>query len=250
MTDVTGVTTPDAPTDPASGAGADPPAAGESDDDGRGRSRGPSLFQLIALGIAVCLLAGIVGWRIGDSSPSNPSRSSVDVGFFYDMSAHHQQALTMALDYIRNGDDPRLLQMAQEIVTYQSSEIGAMNTWLTQWGHVGDAPTLAMGWMQPPVPRSQMPGLATKAQMAQLAAARGFALDNLFTELMINHHAGGIHMAAYAATHAEKKSTRALAAAMDDGQRGEISEMNQWRTQHGLQAIVPPLAALTPPISG
>ena len=83
-----------------------------------------------------------------------------------------------------------------------------------------------MGWMQPPVPRNKMPGLATKAQMAQLAAARGSELDDLFTRLMIVHHAGGIHMAAYAANHGEKKSTRDLAAAMDDGQRGEISEMN------------------------
>jgi uncharacterized protein (DUF305 family) len=156
----------------------------------------------------------------------------------------------MALDYLRNGNDPRLLQMAREIITYQSSEIGAMNTYLTQWGRLGDEPTLAMGWMQPPVPRTQMPGLATKAQLAQLAAARGFELDDLFTQLMIQHHAGGIHMAAYAANHAEKKSTRDLAAAMDDGQRGEISEMNTWRTQHRLKAIVPPLAQFAEPISG
>jgi uncharacterized protein (DUF305 family) len=57
-------------------------------------------------------------------------------------------------------------------------------------------------------------------------------------------------MAAYAATHAEKQSTRDLAAAMDDGQRGEISEMNTWRTRHGLKAVVPPLAKFTPAISG
>ena len=205
MTDVTGATIPDAPPETGSGTAGD------------GRSRGPALWQVVVLGVAVCLLAGFIGWRIGDSSPSTPGRSSVDVGFMYDMTAHHQQALTMALDYIRHGDDPRLLQMAKEIVTYQSSEIGAMNTWLTQWGHVGDAPRLAMGWMQPALPRNEMPGLATKAQMTQLAEARGFELDNLFTDLMINHHAGGIHMAAYAATHAEKQSTRA--ARRGDGRR-------------------------------
>jgi hypothetical protein len=36
---------------------------------------------------------------------------------------------------------------------------------------------------------------------------------------------------------------------MDDGQRGEISEMNQWRARHGLPTIVPPLAEFTPPAS-
>jgi uncharacterized protein (DUF305 family) len=193
----------------------------------------------------------VVGWRIGDGeSSSHPGAKSVDVGFYEDMSTHHQQAITMALDYLRNGNDPKLLQLAREIVTYQSSEIGAMNTYLTQWGRLGQESKLAMGWMQPPVPRTQMPGLATQAQLAQLAAARGAKLDDLFTQLMIQHHAGGIHMAAYAANHAEKKSTRDLAAAMDDGQRGEISEMNTWRTQHGLKAIVPPLAQFAEPISG
>jgi uncharacterized protein (DUF305 family) len=248
VSDVTGVTTPDATQVHDPGAGrADPPGAGRGHDD---RRRGPAAWQIVVLALVVVFVAGVVGWGIGNRGGSDPGKDSVDVGFFYDMSAHHQQALTMALDYIRNGNDPRLLQMAREIVTYQSSEIGAMNTYLTQWGRLGDEPALAMGWMQPPVPRSQMPGLATNAQMAQLAAARGSELDDLFTRLMIDHHAGGIHMAAYAANHAEKKSTRNLAAAMDDGQRGEISEMNTWRTQHGLKAVVPPLAKFADPIAG
>jgi uncharacterized protein (DUF305 family) len=233
---MTGVTTPDAPPkSPGPSTGPEVEAQPE-------RSRGPSPWQLVALVVALCLLAGIVGWRIGDRQPSRPGASSVDVGFFYDMSAHHQQAISMALDYVRNGNDPRLLQMAREIVTYQSSEIGMMNEYLAQWDQAGDRPAQAMGWMQPPVPYDEMPGLATKAQMDQLDAARGFELDSLFTQLMINHHAGGVHMAATAAKTAEEKSTRRWAAAMDDGQRGEISEMNTWRLQHELPTIVPPLA--------
>jgi uncharacterized protein (DUF305 family) len=248
VSDVTGVTTPDATHAKGPGSGdAGPPSGATSGDD---RRRGPAVWQIVLLALVVVVAAGAVGWRIGDRGTAHPAKSSVDVGFFYDMTAHHQQALTMALDYIRNGNDPRLLQMAREIVTYQSSEIGAMNTYLTQWDRLGDAPALAMGWMQPPLPRSKMPGLATKAQMAQLAAARGFELDDLFTRLMIVHHAGGIHMAGYAANHAQEKSTRDLAAAMDDGQRGEISEMNTWRTQHGLKTVVPPLAKYADPVAG
>ncbi|MGZ6974969.1 MAG: DUF305 domain-containing protein [Acidimicrobiia bacterium] len=250
MTDVTAPTSP-AP-DRVTGSGRnDPPGAGPGDHGGGrpGRSRAPALWQVIALVVALCALAGAVGWQIGQRKDPAPSASSVDVGFFYDMSAHHQQAITMALDYLRYGTDPRLLQMANEIVTYQSSEIGVMNTYLSQWGRTGDRPSMAMGWMQPPVPYDQMPGLATKAQMAELAAARGTALDDLFTTLMINHHAGGVHMAAYAAQHADLASTRKIAAGMDSGQRGEISEMNTWRTQHGLPTIVPPLAEFTPKAS-
>jgi uncharacterized protein (DUF305 family) len=249
VTDVTGTSTTDAPKSPTPGSGRnDPPdiGPGEDGDDRPERSRAPALWQVLALVVALCALAGIVGWQIGQREPSPPAKDSVDVGFFYDMSQHHQQAITMAMTYLRNGDDPRLLLMAREIVSYQSAEIGAMNTYLAQWGRAGDRPARAMGWMQPPIPYDEMPGLATKEQMAELAAARGAELDNLFTTLMINHHAGGVHMASYAAEHAEEESTRKLAAGMVDGQRGEISEMNTWRTQHGLPTIVPPLAEFTP----
>ena len=64
---------------------------------------------------------------------------------------------------------------------------------------------------------------------------------------MINHHAGGVHMAAEASRRAELAETRRWGAMMDDGQRGEISEMNGWRRRHGLEPIVPPLAEFTPP---
>jgi uncharacterized protein (DUF305 family) len=205
------------------------------------------LWQVIALVVALCGLAAVLGWRLGSAEPESPSPSSVDVGFFQDMTSHHQQAITMALDYIRHGDDPRLLLIAREVVTYQSSEIGMMNEYLSQWGREGQNDEMAMDWMGPPIPRGEMPGLATRAQMEALAAARGFELDALFTELMINHHAGGVHMASNAASNASESSTRRWAAAMDDGQRGEISEMNQWRTRHGLPTIVPPLAEFTPP---
>lgn len=251
MTDVTGVSAPEAPPDPVRGAGWDDPPG---DDSGGGGDRpgrsGPALWQVIALVVALCGLAAVLGWRVGSSEPAKPGRDSVDVGFFQDMTTHHQQAITMALDYVRNGNDPLLLQMAREIVTYQSSEIGMMNEYLAQWGRAGDQPARAMGWMGPPLPRDQMPGLATKAQMAALSSARGAELDELFTALMINHHAGGVHMAANAAQHAEEASTRKWAAAMDDGQRGEISEMNQWRTRHGLATIVPALAEFTPKVNG
>lgn len=250
MTDVTGIAAPEAPTGPVAGAGwDDPPGDNHGGGDDRPGRSGPALWQVLALVVALCGLAAVLGWRLGSSEPAKPGRNSVDVGMFSDMTTHHQQAITMALDYVRNGDDPRLLQMAREIVTYQSSEIGMMNEYLAQWGQDGDQPDRAMGWMGPPLPRNEMPGLATKEQMAALSTARGAALDELFTTLMINHHAGGAHMAANAARNATEASTRRWAAAMDDGQRGEISEMNQWRTRHGLAVIVPPLAEFTPAAS-
>jgi uncharacterized protein (DUF305 family) len=245
--DIETVPSTDRPGPPDEDAGDGGEGGGGGDDGDRPERRGPALWQVILLVVALCGLAGVIGWRIGDAEPATPDSSSVDVGFYRDMTTHHQQAVTMALDYVRYGNDPLLLQIAREVATYQSSEIGMMQEYLAEWDADGVSSPTAMEWMGPPIPRGEMPGLATAAQMQQLAAARGAELDDLFTDLMINHHGGGVHMAATAARTAELASTRRWAAGMDDGQRGEISELNQWRARHGLDGIVPPLAEFTPP---
>ena len=191
--------------------------------------------------VVALVLGGAVGWRIAKTSDraDPPGRSSIDVGFFQDMVTHHNQALTMATDYLEHGDDTLLRQLASEILFYQSSEIGVMNDHLTQWGQNGTESGVAMRWMAQPTPRNQMYGLATPKQMTALADARGARLDDLFTRLMIVHHAGGIHMAAFAEKFASTETVRSWAKAMVDGQKGEIAELNRWRVQHGLASVKP-----------
>ena len=82
-----------------------------------------------------------------------------------------------------------------------------------------------------------MTGMASAKQMQELADARGRDLDQLFTRLMIRHHEGGIHMAQFAAEHAETETARSWARAMIDGQKGEIAELNRWRVNHGLPSV-------------
>jgi uncharacterized protein (DUF305 family) len=180
-----------------------------------------------------------VGWRIGRSQgdASAPAHDSVDVGFFQDMSTHHNQAVGLAFTYLSHGTDPLLRQIAAEIVTYQSSEIGVMGEYLTTWGQAGTEGSTSMGWMGMPAPRDRMMGLATKSQIAALNSARGTELDQLFTRLMIVHHEGGVEMAEYARSHATTPEVRRWATTMADGQRGEIAELNRWRVGHGMAAV-------------
>jgi uncharacterized protein (DUF305 family) len=56
---------------------------------------------------------------------------------------------------------------------------------------------------------------------------------------MINHHAGGIHMADYAAAHAKTTLARNLARMMARDQRFEIGDMNLHRRQLGLPTHEP-----------
>jgi uncharacterized protein (DUF305 family) len=205
------------------------------DDDGR---RGPGTGLWIVLVIAALVLGGAIGWRITKSQDAEaPAHDTVDVGFFQDMVTHHLQAVAMGFQYLEHGTDPLLRQIASEIVTYQASEIGVMNDHLAQWGEQGTDGPDAMAWMGMKVPRDEMVGMATEAQVQQLADARGRDLDQLFSRLMIRHHEGGIHMAQFAAEHATTETVRSWAEAMVDGQKGEIAELNRWRVAHDMPPV-------------
>ena len=82
-----------------------------------------------------------------------------------------------------------------------------------------------------------MTGMATRRELTELGTARGATLDQLFTRLMIDHHVGGIHMAQYALAHATTAEVKRWALSMEDGQRGEIAELNQWRVRNGFPAV-------------
>ena len=69
--------------------------------------------------------------------------------------------------------------------------------------------------------------MATSDELAQLQAATGPAADQLFADLMVPHHQGGIHMAEYAAQHANESEVRRFAGQIAGNQQEEINEMQQ-----------------------
>jgi len=224
---------------PIDGSGRAEPGDPQGHDRDQEPSRATGRGIWIALLVAALLLAGAIGWRIGRAQDDAevPGHSSVDVGFFQDMSTHHNQAISMAFTYLAHGTDPLLRQIAGEIVTYQASEMGVMGEYLTTWNQAGTETNTAMEWMGMRVPREDMSGLATTAQLDALGNARGAELDQLFTRLMINHHVGGVHMAEYASAHATTAVVKRWATSMASGQRGEIAELNRWRVNHGMAAV-------------
>jgi uncharacterized protein (DUF305 family) len=144
----------------------------------------------------------------------------------------------MALTYLRHGNDRVLRHMADEIVLFQAGDIRTMQTTLSEWNkHPHD--DVAMAWMGTPVPESRQPGMATPVQLRSLERARGRELDDQFSRLMIQHHAGGAHMANAEARlgrdHAEKAWAQKMAAA----QRLEIDELNRARQRLGLPLVRP-----------
>lgn len=202
-----------------------------------GRRHGPALWQVVVLVVALCFLAGVVGWWL--NQPDEPSFNAVDIGFLSDMEAHHNGAINLSFDYLDRSHDPVVKHFAQEIISSQSQELAVMNGYLNQAGGAdvaGDG-SVAMAWMDHPVAPADMPGMPSKAELAQLDESEGLAADDLFTHLMIRHHAGGIGMAEYAAEHGENAGVRNLAAAMARVQRTEIAEINARRVALGLDPV-------------
>jgi uncharacterized protein (DUF305 family) len=200
-------------------------------------SRGPAPWQVVVVVLALCFLAGVAGWWLNE--PEHDSFNSVDVGFLADMETHHNGAINLSFDYLDRSHDPVVKHFAQEIIGSQSQELAAMNSYLNRAGGAsavtGD--DVAMEWMGHPVRPADMPGMPTKAELAELDAAQGLTADDVFTRLMIHHHAGGIAMAEYAAEHGEHPGVRRFAASMARVQRTEIDEMNNRRVALGLSPV-------------
>lgn len=231
----------------------DPRAGALAADDGAGRGRGDDValtddveddgddvvvlswwqnpINAIALVVATALIGGMVGWLIADAN-SDRRGNDVDVGFLQDMRFHHEQAVTMSFIYLDHADvDPLLRVDARSIAFGQGIEIGRMIQILREMnqpeGADPDEPGTAMAWMGDGMAMNhdQMPGLATEDELNALRNAEGDDADELFVELMVAHHQGGLEMADYAAEHASSGEVRRFASSIAGSQRDEIIEM-------------------------
>jgi uncharacterized protein (DUF305 family) len=216
-------------------------ALNDTTDDAEWETAWPlGLWRTIVLIAAIAFLAGVVGWRIGQ--PSNGSFNEVDAGFLADMSTHHEGALALGFAYLPHQNDATVTHFAREIIRDQSIEINAMTVLLVDAGDAAEAvldDNVAMDWMGESFAPFEMPGMATEAEFDALESAVGVDADDLFTRLMIVHHAAGAAMADYAAEHGRNDTVRDLARTMARVQRIEIREMNRRRETLGLERVDP-----------
>lgn len=185
-------------------------------------------LNILTIVITAALLAGMVGWMIGDSN-SELAHNEVDTGFLQDMREHHEQAVYMSFIYNSLPDtDSGLRTVATSIIMGQNQDIGRMVQMLRMFGEPeANEGETSMAWMGMPVERGQMPGMASQADLDKLATLSGREADEFFVQLMKAHHEGGIHMAEYASGNAKNSEVRAMAAAIVTSQQEEIAEMQR-----------------------
>ena len=155
--------------------------------------------------------------RLADRRRRRPptTAATVDIGFLQDMRIHHEQAVQMAfiyLDLARHRPRPahgRPQHPHRPEHRHRPDDPDAARHGCAGGrrdrrgdgldGHADDRTTRCPAWR----PRTQLD---------ELAASSGADADQLFVELMVAHHQGGLHMAEFAAAEAENAEVRSLAA--------------------------------------
>lgn len=214
--------------DPASASPSQPPSDGPVDQtisDETTQKLLKGVIIVMAAIVVIGLFAGAAIWALdGDNEPAAPM-NTVDVGFLQDMLDHHEQALVISNIYIDNNPDGDAVPYAEEVIMFQTRDMGWMNDWLAEEGYApGEPDRMAMQWMNEPVPVAEMPGMATPERLAELADASGADADRLFFEIMTEHHLGGVHMADHAAANGARAEITDFAESVARNQRIEVVE--------------------------
>lgn len=160
--------------------------------------------------LALALIAGC------SSDEGSSGFASSDLNFAEMMIPHHEQAIVMSELALANAEDPKVRELATDILAAQAPEIEQMKSW------PGVNPNLHAGHM--------MDGMLSDSEIEALRQAMGKTFDLLFLEGMIKHHLGAIMMAEDVVT-SENPEVSALAKAIISTQESEIAQMRSMLDQ-------------------
>lgn len=165
----------------------------------------------------------------GDTAPSTSSSpvaaNAGDEMFVTMMIPHHQQAIDMAdIVLAKEGLDPRVAELAQQVKDAQGPEIERMLGWLEDWG-VDYDPDPMGGMDHGSMGSDGGDGMMSEDDMTALENADATEASRLFLEQMIMHHEGAVDMARTALEDAQNPEVRVLAQQVIDDQTVEIATM-------------------------
>ena len=161
----------------------------------------------------------------GDDSPGSSSDSAAtfndqDVVFAQSMVVHHSQAIDMSQMILdKDGIDPSVTELAQDIKDAQGPEIDQLSGFLERWG----APPQMEGMDS----MGGMDGVMSEEDIADLDAATGTEASRLFLEQMTVHHEGAVEMAQVQVDEGEDPDATALAEKIIEDQNAELELMEE-----------------------
>lgn len=152
-----------------------------------------------------------------------------DITFYQDMIVHHSQALVMVETALPRMTDTQAKSLASRIGDEQRPEILAMTSWLEE--RKQEVPPQATNPRLGDHDHAGMPGMATAAQMDELAKATGVDADRLFLRLMIAHHQGALTMVGDHGKTAGEEMVEEMAADINVTQIKQVQQMQTMLTR-------------------
>ena len=156
-------------------------------------------------------------------TPVAGAHNAADVTFATDMIPHHAQAITMAEMVPSRASNQKVKDLAAQIQAAQDPEITQMSGWLKAWGE----PVPASTGMQ------HGDGMMSMDEMSQLENVTGATFDEMWLQMMIDHHKGAIEMANTELSAGSDPGAKKLAQAIIEGQSHEIATMTAMLTGDG-----------------
>ena len=208
-----------------------------------------SRTRAVVTGVAALAVVAAIGACSNSATEQSPSASATsaapaqssaaapaaahnqaDMMFAHMMIPHHQQAVEMSdMILAKQGIDPRVIDLANQIKAAQGPEVTKMQGWLQQWGMQmsGMPASPGMGGMPGMDDMPGMQGMMSPADMQALRSAQGVEASRLFLTQMIEHHRGAITMAQNEIKNGQSPDAIALAKSIETSQQKEIDTMNQ-----------------------
>lgn len=182
--------------------------------------------------VALVVTTGLMLTACAEGTGSDATTNSVaafndaDVTFAQQMIPHHEQAVEMAEMAEGRADSEEVLSLADDIEAAQGPEIATLQGWLETWGEEVPASGMEHDDMGHDS-GDAMPGMMDEEQMSDLMAASGADWDQMFLEMMIEHHEGAIEMAELEVDQGKNPDAVALAEEIISDQQAEITQMQQ-----------------------
>ncbi len=183
-------------------------------------------IALVVFAVAVSGCGGSDGGAdpaTGSGTTATTSQVPFDRAFIDAMVSHHQSAIEMAREAKAAGlAEPELIQIADDIIASQQSEIDDMLSWRKQWFGSGkrDSEEAALKVL------GLTPGQAGM-EHGSTSMSDADDVDQAFAESMIGHHEGAIRMASLAESNADHAEIKTLAGDIVTAQKREIEVMEE-----------------------
>ena len=215
------------------------------------RRRSRSVRRLAAAVVLTTALGATLAACGDDSDGGSPSATQTarngdvynkaDVSFASDMIQHHAQAMQMVAMADAHKLDPEVRQLTEDIRAAQTTEIETMADWLTAWdkeiprtamdhgnaGHDMDDPSEMgdMSHMEGMEGSEDMPGMMSADDMTMLGNASDPEFQDMWLEMMVEHHKGAIEMAKSEQKDGKFSDAIELARTIESAQEQEIEQM-------------------------